>query len=91
MEVRTNHLPMCTCPLGVTLQQQQVRPPWAHKSRGSEQYQSRLIIKLSKHVHKTPLSQTSAQRRYVILQARFGEGVRRPYSANSHWTWDVSR
>jgi hypothetical protein len=35
MEVRTNHLPMCTCPSGVALQQQQVRPPWAHKSQGS--------------------------------------------------------
>jgi hypothetical protein len=35
MEVRANHLPICTCPLGMVLQQQQVRPPWAHKSQGS--------------------------------------------------------
>jgi hypothetical protein len=35
MEVRTNHLPICTCPSGMVLQQQQVRPPWAHKSQGS--------------------------------------------------------
>jgi hypothetical protein len=32
MEVRTNHLPICTCPLGVSLQHQQICPPWAHKS-----------------------------------------------------------
>jgi hypothetical protein len=35
MEVRANHLPICTCPSGMVLQQQQVRPPWAHKSQGS--------------------------------------------------------
>jgi hypothetical protein len=33
MEVRANHLPMCTCPLGMALQQQQVCPPWSHKSQ----------------------------------------------------------
>jgi hypothetical protein len=32
MEVQINHLPMCTCPSGVARQQQQVLPPWAHKS-----------------------------------------------------------
>jgi hypothetical protein len=32
MEVRANHLPICTCPSSMVLQQQQVRPPWAHKS-----------------------------------------------------------
>jgi len=31
MEVRANHLPICTCPSGMVLQQQQVRPPWANK------------------------------------------------------------
>jgi hypothetical protein len=35
MEVRTNHIPICTCPLGVALQHQQIRPSWAHKSQGS--------------------------------------------------------
>jgi hypothetical protein len=35
MEVRTNHLPICTYPSGVALQHQQIRPPWAHKSHGS--------------------------------------------------------
>jgi hypothetical protein len=35
MEVRTNHLPICTCLSGMVLQQQQLRPPWAHKSQGS--------------------------------------------------------
>jgi hypothetical protein len=35
VEVRTNHLPMGTCLSGVGLQQQQVRPQWAHKSQGS--------------------------------------------------------
>jgi hypothetical protein len=34
IEVRSNHLPMCTCPSGMALQQQQVRSPWAHKSQG---------------------------------------------------------
>jgi hypothetical protein len=53
MEVQTNHLPMCTCPSGVALQQHKVRPPWDHKSQGSWQCQSRIIIKLSKHVLKT--------------------------------------
>jgi hypothetical protein len=33
MEVRTNHLPMCTYPSGVALQQQKVHPPWARKSQ----------------------------------------------------------
>jgi hypothetical protein len=32
MEVPANHLPICTCLSGMVLQQQQVRPPWAHKS-----------------------------------------------------------
>jgi hypothetical protein len=35
MEVRANHLPICTCLSGMVLQQQQVCPPWAHKSQGS--------------------------------------------------------
>jgi hypothetical protein len=35
MEVRANHLPICTCPSSMVLQQQQVRPPWAHKLQGS--------------------------------------------------------
>jgi hypothetical protein len=35
MEVRTNHLPICTCPSSVALQHQQIHPPWAHKSQGS--------------------------------------------------------
>jgi hypothetical protein len=34
MEDRANHLPMCTCSSGMVLQQQQVCPPWAHKSKG---------------------------------------------------------
>jgi hypothetical protein len=55
MEVQANHLPICTCPSGMVLQQQQVCPPWSHKSQGSYQCQSHLIIKLPKHVHKTPL------------------------------------
>jgi hypothetical protein len=35
MEVRANHLPMYTCLSDMVLQQQQVRPPRAHKSQGS--------------------------------------------------------
>jgi hypothetical protein len=35
MEVRANHIQMCTCPSSMVLQKQQVRPPWAHKSQGS--------------------------------------------------------
>jgi hypothetical protein len=35
MEVQDNHLPIFTCPSGMVMQQQQVRPPWAHKSHGS--------------------------------------------------------
>ena len=40
MEVRTNHLPMCTCPSGYLSVEydptnKQIRPPWAHKSQGS--------------------------------------------------------
>jgi hypothetical protein len=34
MEVRTNHLPICTCLLGRVLQQKQVHPPWDHNSYG---------------------------------------------------------
>jgi hypothetical protein len=32
MEVRANHLPIRTCSSGMVLQQQQERPPRAHKS-----------------------------------------------------------
>jgi hypothetical protein len=32
MEVRVNHLPICTYPSGMVLQQQKVCLPWAHKS-----------------------------------------------------------
>jgi hypothetical protein len=35
MEVRDNHLPICTYPPGMVLEQQNVCPPWAHKSHGS--------------------------------------------------------
>jgi hypothetical protein len=35
MEVRTNHLPICTYPSSVVVQHQQIRPSWAHKSQGS--------------------------------------------------------
>jgi hypothetical protein len=31
MEVRASHFPICTCPLGMVLQQQQLRRPWDHK------------------------------------------------------------
>ena len=55
MEVRTNHLPICTCLSGMVLQQKKVHPSWDHKSQGSSQFQSHLIIKLPKHVHRTPL------------------------------------
>jgi hypothetical protein len=34
MEVRANHLSICTCPPGMVLQQE-VHPPWAHKLEGS--------------------------------------------------------
>jgi hypothetical protein len=35
MEVLANHLPICTFPSGMVLQQQQAHPPWADKSQGS--------------------------------------------------------
>jgi hypothetical protein len=35
-----------TCPLGMILKHQHIRPPWAHKSQGSQKFQSHLIIKL---------------------------------------------
>jgi hypothetical protein len=35
MKVQTNYLPICTCPSRMVLQQKQVRPPWAHKSKRS--------------------------------------------------------
>jgi hypothetical protein len=35
MEVQANHLPIFTCPSGMVMKQQQVCPPWAHKSHGS--------------------------------------------------------
>ena len=43
-----------------------------------------------KHVHKTPFTQTSAQRHYTNLQAKFGGSDRASYWTNAHWKWGVS-
>jgi hypothetical protein len=40
-------------------------------------------------VHKTPFTQSSAQRHYTNLQAKFGSD-RASYWASVHWMWDVS-
>jgi hypothetical protein len=96
MEVRTNHLPMCTCPiwylsLGYDPAHQHIRPPWAHTSQGSYQCQSHPIIDFIKHVHKTPFTLSSAQRHYTNLQAKFGRSDKASYWASVHWMWDVFR
>jgi hypothetical protein len=41
-------------------------------------------------VHKTPFSQSNAQRHYINLQAKFGGSDRASYWASVHWMWDVS-
>ena len=45
--------------------------------------------KVIKHVHETPFTWTSAQRRYANLQAKFGGDARTSYWTNDHWMWDV--
>jgi hypothetical protein len=42
-------------------------------------------------VHKTPFTQSSAQRHYTNLQGKFGGSDRASYWASVHWLWDVSR
>jgi hypothetical protein len=41
-------------------------------------------------VHKTPFTQSSAQRHYTNLQAKFGGSDRASYWASVHWMWEVS-
>jgi hypothetical protein len=41
-------------------------------------------------VHKTPFTQSSAQRHYTNLQGKFGGSDRASYWASVHWKWDVS-
>jgi hypothetical protein len=41
-------------------------------------------------VHKTLFTQSSAQRHYTNLQAKFGGSDRASYWASVHWMWEVS-
>jgi hypothetical protein len=49
--------------------------------------QSSIFIK---HVHKTPFTQSSAQRHYTNMQGKFQGSDRASYWASVHWMWDVS-
>jgi hypothetical protein len=41
-------------------------------------------------VHKTPFTQSSAQRHYTNMQDKFGGSDSASYWASAHWMWDVS-
>jgi hypothetical protein len=80
MEVRTDHLPMCTGPtwylsVGHDPTHQQLRPPWAHKSQGSKKCQSHLIINIVKHVHKTPITPVKSSKTLYKLAIQVLEKV----------------
>ena len=90
MEVRTNHLPMCTCPSGMILHINRYALHRLISHRDHSNVNHILSSILLNMCIKPLLPQSSAQRHYTNLQYKFGRGDRVSYWASVHWKRDVS-
>jgi hypothetical protein len=96
MEVRTNHLPMCTgpngtCPSGMILHinNYALHGLISHRDHSNVNHISSSIL-LNTCI-KSLIHQSKAQRHYTSLQCKFGENDRVSYWASVHWMRKVSR
>ena len=96
MEVRTDHLPMCTCPtwyLSVgndpAHQQLCLHGLISHRDHSNVNHISSSIL-LNMCI-KSLIHQLKAQRHYTSLQYKFGEKDKASYWASVHWKKEISR
>jgi hypothetical protein len=95
MEVRTDHLPMCTgpngtCPSGMILHinSYALHGLISHRDHSNVNHISSSIL-LNTCI-KSLIHQSKAQRHYTSLQYKFGENDRASYWASVHWKRKVS-